>query len=231
MLKSLVVKLFTAVLVAASAGSAHAAFSISVASTGGPAFPTYTSSSLSGAFIDVFDGVAFAGSDLLLSYNITNNPGAANFTINSLNLIYQNNATPISYKVTITESAATYPAGSSLNGFTSYAATGNPAGTFNSLTTFTGTGANTIAFPTVNFSNSPVNFISGTTFTSLGSPGMIQLELNVNQAANSNSNFGAGQGVVGIEAIGVPVPATALFGLFAVPTLAIIRRRKAKITA
>jgi hypothetical protein len=231
MLKKFLASVLAVAGMIATASTSSAAFNLTVTNTGGVAFPAYSSmgATTSGGLIDIFDGNIGVGTDLLLNFNITNNPSAPNFTINTLQLLYNNNPGNTSYTISISENAATYPGGpgASLTGFTSYSAVGNVNSTFSSVTTFTGTGANTITFPLVNFSNVSTNYVGSTTFTSLGSPGAIVLDLLVDHTNNSNVNFATGQGVVGIQAPAVPVPATAIAGLMAIPALAAIRRRRA----
>lgn len=232
MLKSLKVACLVAVVSLTAAGSAKAAFTIQVQSTSGPAFATFNSSSTTG-FMDLLDNAPFSGSDLILNYTITNNPGGGFFQINALNFIYNANPNPIGFQVTITESAAAYPAGAggSVVGFTNYGAFGNVAGNFDSTTTFSGTGANTINFANTPFTAAPFNYTGSTSFVSGGNPGSISILFNVNLPSGGNGNFGTtggGTGLVGVQDNPVPVPATALLGLFAVPTIAVIRRRMKK---
>jgi hypothetical protein len=215
----------------ATAGLSSATFSITVTPTGGPSFTAYNSGSTSGSLIDLLDGSPFNGADLILNYNITNSPGSGFFQINSLFFVYQNNPNPISFQVTITESTATYPvgAGNSVVGFTDFGASGNALGSFDSTTTFAGTGANTISFPTGPFTPIASNYSGSTSFISGGTTGAISIQFNVTVPNNSNVSLGAngaGTGLVGVQNAVVPVPPTAIAGLLAVPVLGAIRRRR-----
>jgi hypothetical protein len=227
-----VLMLATVALLAASNVSL-AAFNVTVQSLSGPFFPTYSSSSTNTAGgIDIFDSAPFSGTDLIVNYNITNNPGAGNFQINAMNLIYNLNPANISFRVTISEDSATYPvgAGVSVTGFTNLGAFGNTSSTFSSTTTFSGTGANSITFADGPFTASSSPYLGTTNFTSGGSPGLIQISFDVNLIQSGNGNFGnfpGGTGLVGVTDGGVPVPATAFLGLAAVPVISFLRRRRA----
>jgi len=89
---------------------------------------------------------------LLFGYDIVNNPANPTggfYKINGLQFFYQNSASPISLRVTITETAANFLAsGAALTGSANYELNGTPAAG-NSLTTsilFQGT--NPLLFPT-----------------------------------------------------------------------------------
>ena len=217
---------------ALSGSIASAAFSVTVTQTSALPTPaaTYSSNLTTQSSVDILSGPQ----QLLFGYIIGNNPansGGGFYKLDSLQFFYSNSPSPISLQVTITETAANFLAtGASLTGFASFEMEGNVGNTLDSGgVTFSGLGSNTINFPSQGMNFSPT-LISGTTdFTSLGATGTITSVFNVTLQPFSNATFGdlsgSGFGSIGVQSSAVPLPATAFLGLFAVPTLAVLRRR------
>lgn len=214
---------------------ASAAFTVSVTQTSAlPAPPASfgPSSATNQPSIDILPGAP----QLFFGYDIVNNPSdplGGSYTINGMQFFYSNSAVPIDLTVTITETAANFIAPGSLNGVAIFEVSGAPNNTFGANITFSGSGANTINFPVMNTSNTPVLMFDSTNFTSLGATGTITTTFNITLQPFSNMTIGNISGVpfygfIGVNDSAVPVPATALMGIFAIPVLARLRRRMAR---
>jgi hypothetical protein len=228
MLRSLRTKLLATFALLASAAGSQAAFSVTVTQTSALPSPgaSYSSSLTNQPSLDILPGAP----QLVFGYDITNVPASGYYQINGLQFFYANSAVPISLRVTITETAANLVGnGVSLLGTANYELSGNTGNLLDSTITFQGTGANTIIFPSTTMSNTPVLMSGSTNFTSTGANGQIQSVFNFTLQPFSNATIGdisaSGFGVIRADIGAVPVPATALLGLFGVPTLAILRRR------
>lgn len=236
MLKSIKTLLFSLIALGAFSATSQATFNVFVGSTGGPAFASYNQNyGAPGTYSDLINltGGAPFSPGLTMSYSITNSPSSGQFTLNNLSFIYLGNPTPISLQVALTENTVNFLGnGTPLTGFASFTANGNTSSIFGNTTTFTpGTGANSLNFPSQNFSGVPTLYNMNTSFVSGGSVGTVQSVFNITITPNSNVSFSAGGGFgsIGVaDATLVPAPPAVFLGLLAIPTLAGIRRRFAK---
>lgn len=229
------------VALVATSKPTHAAFDMTityVSGAGGVGFPTFSTPLTSGtgpfAGGDLYANGAGVGTDLLIPFfSFTNDPVSGFFSIDSLPMFYGGNVNPITFNITITESAANYPGGPGdpLYGYSGFTVAGGTASTLLGATaTFDGTGANVINFPSAPLTAGFVTYFDDTIFNSNGPVGSIGLSFDVTLAPFENINFNnlGGTGASGTGVAITPAPAAALVGLFAVPTLALIRRRNRK---
>ena len=239
MMKLLARTVLASLFAIAMAQPATAAFSINVQSTSGPASFSFMSSSttsgstMPGSVVNIFTD-PMTGETLDIRYNISHAPGSSTFGFtNPTGLQFLNGIqSPISFTVTIMDDAVInpVPAGTSAFGYTGYSITGNLGSTFSSLTTFNGTGNNTIAIPatgtaplvgvTTTFPASTFN----TVFSAGTSPGTQSIVFTFNLEPNASVRVISGE--FGVTP--TPAPPALVLGLFAVPTLAMLRRRMAR---
>jgi hypothetical protein len=217
----------------AGTDSAKAAFTLTATGNSGPGTPFFFSTPITSNFGPAtnLNGGTFPGDPssptLVMTWDITNIPASGILNINFLNLAYNGGpAGPIDVTVTVTEDAATIGTGAPGPYYGSVF--GNAAGGAGSDTAFI-SGTATMGTTTFQTFNGPANFPS---------PGF----LNINGSAIINSTGGpqtlsqSYRFTIGdFEAVSLfgtsgaatvtPAPAAALVGLFAVPTLAMLRRR------